>query len=275
MVSLIFLFTFVSSTFLLTIWVGNYYLIPLWIILSYAIGVIFVFLFLFANLPIMKRISLTSKYKTYMSTSIAYFMNHFVLRLKVTVDGYENIPRGGILTIYANHKSYADPFIIAEAIKYPVTFTPKMGVYKIPLLGSWLKYLGSFPIDRSSDRNTARAMVDAIKVVKQGMGMVIFPEGGIKDRNDEKMVAMRAGAYRVAMKAGADMLPISLQNTTNIKYRAPFRATHVKVIIHPVVRYEDVKDLPTAVIADRMFHIINNHLENEPQVKVKKTVSSS
>jgi len=58
------------------------------------------------------------------------------------------------------------------------------------------------------------------------------------------------------------MLPISLQGTTNIKYRAPFRSTAIKVVIHPVVHYNDVKHLPTSEIADQMFRIINNHLEN-------------
>lgn len=260
MVSILFLLVWLSSTYFFTMWVGNYYLIPVWLILSYIIGVLSIALFLFINLPIMKYTKIKNRYKVYVTRSIAIFMNHFVLRLRISVQGLENIPRNGKLTVYANHKSYADPFIILGVLDIPMTVTPKMGVYKLPIIGLWLKYLGAFPIDRSSDRNTARAMVDAIKVVKSGMGMLIFPEGGIKDRYAEKMVAMRAGAYRVSMKAGADMLPISLQNTTNIKYRAPFRSTHVKVVIHPVIRYEDVKNLQTSVIADQIFHIINDHL---------------
>jgi 1-acyl-sn-glycerol-3-phosphate acyltransferase len=71
-------------------------------------------------------------------------------------------------------------------------------------------------------------MVDAIKVVKSGMAMAIFPEGGIKDRDDEKMVAMRAGAYSVAMKAEADLLPVSISGTSLVKYRAPFRSTKIR-----------------------------------------------
>jgi 1-acyl-sn-glycerol-3-phosphate acyltransferase len=133
----------------------------------------------------------------------------------------------------------------------------------LPLIGLWLKYLGAFPIDRSSDRNTARAMVDAIKVVKSGMAMSIFPEGGIKDRDDVKMVAMRAGAYRVAMKAGADLLPVSIQGTTEIKRRAPWRTTKIDVIIHPVVTYQSVKDKTTNEVADLMFKIINGPLESK------------
>ncbi|MBN2300055.1 MAG: 1-acyl-sn-glycerol-3-phosphate acyltransferase [Acholeplasmataceae bacterium] len=262
MISFIFIFVWISSTYLLSIWVDNLYLIPVWFILSYFVAIFSMILFLFVNLPIMKWTKVTNRYKIYATRSIATCMNHFVLRLRISVEGLENVPKSGPLTIYANHKSYTDPFIIMEILKHPATFTPKMSIFKIPLIGKWLKYLGAFPIDRSSNRNTARAMVDAIRVVKSGMGMIIFPEGGIKDRNDEKMVAARAGAYRVTMKAQADMLPISLQGTTSVKYRAPFRSTKIKVVIHPVVKYDDVKHMSTFEIADKMFHIINNHLEN-------------
>jgi 1-acyl-sn-glycerol-3-phosphate acyltransferase len=148
-----------------------------------------------------------------------------------------------------------------EIIDRPTSYTPKMSVYKLPIMHMLLKSVGAFPIDRSSDRNTARAMVDAIKVVKQGVAMVIFPEGGIKDRNDIKMVAMRAGAYRVGMKAEADLLPVSIDGSTDIKHNLPFKRTKIIVTIHEVIKYEDVKDLKTADLADKVFHIINSSLE--------------
>ena len=197
----------------------------------------------------------------YISKSTAKFLNHVLMRLKIEVIGRENIPKDGILTVYANHKSYADAFIVFEAMNRPVTFTPKMSVYRIPVLHHWLKYLGAFPIDRSSDRNTAKAMVEAIKVVKSGMAMMIFPEGGIKDRDDEKMVAMRAGAYRVATKSNADLLPMSIIGSTRIKKRAPFRSTNIKVIIHPVVKNETIQTMNTTEIAEMMFNKINQNLD--------------
>ena len=70
MVSLAFILTFLTSTFFLTIWVGNYYLIPVWIVVSYFIGILGAFAFLFANLPIMKRTDITNKYKNYLILSI-------------------------------------------------------------------------------------------------------------------------------------------------------------------------------------------------------------
>jgi 1-acyl-sn-glycerol-3-phosphate acyltransferase len=229
----------------------------LWIVLGFIASFIFVVLFLILNFPILKWTKVNHPYKYYLSRSTSHWLIVFFMRLRIKIIGLEHIPKDGRLTIYANHKSYADPFIIFEVMNRPTTFTPKMGVYKLPLIGSWLRYLGAFPIDRTSDRNTAKAMVEAIKVVKQGMAMTIFPEGGIKDRDDEKMVAMRAGAYRLAVKAQANLLPISIKGTSEIKRRAPFRSTQIWVTIHPVIPYETIQDMKTSDIADMMFHIIN------------------
>jgi 1-acyl-sn-glycerol-3-phosphate acyltransferase len=263
MITFIFLLSWALTIYLMTLWINILWLIPLWFVLGYGVGVLMVVITLALHIPYNKMTKVTDKYQYYVTRSTAFFFNHFVMNLRIKVQGLNNVPKDGILTIYGNHKSYADPFIILEIIKRPTTFTPKMGVYKLPIIGSWLKTMGAFPIDRSSDRNTAKAMVEAIKVVKDGMAMLIFPEGGIKDRSDEKMVAMRAGAYRVAAKAQADLLPISILGTTDIKHRAPFRKTKIEVIVHPLVKYETVKDKTTTEIADYMFKIINEPIEKK------------
>ncbi len=263
MISLLYLIFWAGFVYLMTTWVPNPYFIALWVILGIVVAFMLIVIFLVLQFPILKYTAYDNQYKYFLSRSTSKWLVRFFLRLKIQVEGEENIPKTGVLTVYANHKSYADPFIVFEFMKRPTTFTPKMGVYKLPLVGLWLKYLGAFPIDRSSDRNTARAMVDAIKVVKSGMAMAIFPEGGIKDRDDEKMVAMRAGAYRVAMKAEADLLPVSISGTSLVKYRAPFRSTKIRVKIHPVVTYESVKHMKTSDIADMMFHIINQEIKQE------------
>ncbi len=260
MISILFLLLIALFMYLMTLVVENLWFLPLWFFVGIIVAFFSIVIFIVIQFPIFKYTKFSNKYKYYVCRSTSHWLILFFMRLKIKVSGKENIPNTGLLTVFANHKSYADPFIIFDIMKRPTTFTPKMSVYKLPLVGTLLKYLGAFPIDRSSDRNTARAMVDAIKVIKDGMAMAIFPEGGIKDRNDEKMVAMRAGAYRVAMKAGADLLPVSIQNTTSIKHRAPFRSTKIIVVIHPVIHYEDVKHLTTLEVADKMFNIINNKL---------------
>ena len=261
MITLLYVIFWALYTYLMSTVLGGFWII-LWFVTGAVVAFLLTVLFIFAHFPFLKYSKVTNTYKYYLSRSTSHWLVFFYMRLKIDVKGLENIPKDGPLCVYANHKSYADPFIIFEFMKRPTTFTPKMSVYKAPFIGLWLKYLGAFPIDRSSDRNTARAMVDAIKVIKEGMAMTIFPEGGIKDRNDEKMVAMRAGAYRVAMKAGANLLPVSIQGSTLIKHRAPWRITKIQVVIHPLIRYEDIKEKTTSEVADMMFHIINENLVN-------------
>jgi len=261
MISILYVILWTLFVVLMYLLIPNLYLIPVWILLGIVVSFTLVVIFVLMNYPIMKYTKVNNKYKYFLTRSTSKWLVRFYMRLKINVIGIENIPSDGKLTIFANHKSYTDPFIVFEFMKRPTTFTPKMSVYKAPIIGPWLRYLGCFPIDRSSDRNTARAMIDAIKVIQTGMAMTIFPEGGIKDRDDEKMVAMRAGAYRVAMKAQADLLPVSIKGSTSVKYRAPFRTTKIDVLIHKVIKYEDVKHLKTQEIADMMFNIINNDLE--------------
>lgn len=258
MISALFMIIWALSVIVPTLLFGlPLYYIPLWVILGYFVGLLLTVLFVMAHLPFMKLISTTHPYKAYINTSAATFLNRFVLRLKINVEGKENIPKDGVLTVYANHKSNADPFILLQVIKRPLTFTPKMSVYRMFWMGSWLKTMGAFPIDRQSDRNTARAMIDAIKEVKNGNAMMIFPEGGIKDRDKEDLVALRAGAFKVPVKAGADILPIRMIGTTEIKHRAPWRVTKIKVVISKVIPFESFKGIPTSQVADLVLNVIN------------------
>lgn len=261
MISAIFIISTIVFTYGLHLIANlSYYYLPLWLISGIILGLLFTVIFILVQLPILSKTKLFNRYKIYLYRSVAYFLNRYIFRLRLEIIGRQNIPKTGRLTVYANHKSYADPVIVMEAITRPTSYTPKSGVYKYPFMHEMLVSLGAFPIDRASDRNTARAMVEAIKVVKQGMAMVIFPEGGIKDRNDIKMVAMRAGAYRLGVKAEADMLPVSIEGSTMIKHHLPFKRTKIKVTIHELIKYEDIKGLKTSDLADKVFHIINNTL---------------
>jgi 1-acyl-sn-glycerol-3-phosphate acyltransferase len=205
----------------------------------------------------MAYVSPLNKLKNYMARSLAFWVDTFVLRIKLDVEGKENIPKGGRLTTYANHKSLADPIPILQLMNRPTTFTPKSEVMHYPFIAKYLRYTGAFVIDRQNDRNTARNLVGAIKLAKQGMNTLIFPEGGIKSREDEHMVQMRPGAYKLATKAKTDILVISMKNITQLKHNWPWKTTWLKIKIHPVIKYDDIKDLKTADLAQMVFDKVN------------------
>lgn len=262
MFTAIFLLTWALFSSLMSVYVLGSYWIALWVILGFIIGFLMIILVMILHLAIMPFMSVTNRYKGYLSRSVATFLNHFILRVSVKVTNKHYIPKKGPLVIYANHKSKVDPFLILEIMNRPSAFTPKSDLYKIPLLGKWFDSIGCMKVTRNNDRETAKAMVKAIKDIKTGFALTVFPEGGIKDRVDESVKQMRAGAFKIALKSGADILPISLNGTPQVKKNAPFRRSKVKINIHPVIPYEEIKDLSTAEIAEMVMDIINTGIEN-------------
>lgn len=263
MVSLIFLITWGLTIYLgITLISSMWYFILLYIILGYIIGIVVLALFLIILMPLMKFTKPQFKFKYYLAKSAANFINIFVLRTIVTSEGKENIPKTGKLTVYANHKSKTDPILLMPKFNRGLAFTPKISLYKIPILRNYMDYIGCLPIDRDDNRRTAKTLINAIKNVNNGLAMLIFPEGGIKSQETEKMVEIKGGAYKIGEKSKSDFLPISINGATQFKDRKWWQILRVHIVIHPVVKYEEVKDLNTRQLGEKMFEIINSKISN-------------
>lgn len=239
--------------FLLTSW----YFIPLWLFVSIIPAFIVLILIYLAQYPYLKRIPSDHPYKTYLLKSMAVFLNHFVLRLKIKAKGLEHVPKKGPLVIYANHKSYTDAFVLMEKLSRPITLTPKKSVMKLPLVGAWLKTYDVFPINRTNARETARDMEKAIETVKKGYAMSVFPEGSISNRLSEEIGLLKLGSFKLALKAEADILIVRFDGNHQVRKRAPFLKTRRIINVLPVYRYEEFKDLTTQEIADEVTKRMN------------------
>jgi len=255
--TLIFLISWFGYVILLSIYV-NIYLIPLWIILSYALGFMTVLVLYLIQLPVIIRLPSTNQYKFYLMKSMAVLVNHFVIRLSVKVTGLEYVPKEGRLVIYANHKSYSDGFALLEVFPRPMTFTPKKSVMKIPLVGRWLKSYDVFPIDRNNPRATFESMETAVDTVKKELVISVFPEGTIKYRKDPYVTEMKSGAFKLALKAESDILVVRFDGNELTKNRTPFRSTRRKLTIFPVIPFEKIKVLSSHEVAKLVMDTINN-----------------
>ena len=238
-----------------------WYLIPLYVVLGYFIGVLILVIILILLMPIMSITKTDASFKKNLAKSYATFINIFLLRAIVTSEGKLNIPKTGKLTIYANHKSQTDPILIMPKFNRNVAFTPKISLYKIPLLSNLMNYIGCLPIDRDDNRRTAKTMIEAIKSVENGHAFLIFPEAGIKSRETEKMLEVRGGAFKIGTKAESDFLPITIKGATKFPKRKWWKFVRIHIVIHPVIKYENVKDLNTIELGDKILEIINSAID--------------
>ena len=67
-------------------------------------------------------------------------------------------------------------------------------------------------IHRDDPRQSAKAIKNVIKHVKEGISMIIFPEG-TRSPNPKELLDFKAGAFKVALRTGKDIVPITLEKT--------------------------------------------------------------
>lgn len=256
MATFIFLLSLVLFTGYLT-YITSIYLVLLWFLLGIVVSFIFLLSIYLIQLPIVVSLPINHPYKSYLFRSISYFLNHFILRLVITVEGLENVPETGRLVIIANHKSYTDAFPILEKVKRPMTLTPKKSVMKLPLVNLWLKSYRVFPIDRKNVRATQKDLEDAIQTIEMGMPILIFPEGTIRYREEPKIEHMKSGAFKLPLRTKAAILPIKLIGNERARGRAPFKKTYRHLKILKPIAYEVYKDLNTHQIAELVMNHMN------------------
>lgn len=122
---------------------------------------------------------------------------------KQFIQNYKNNNRPFI--VCANHISMLDPIFVVMAYGWgkKMTIMGKAELFKNPVLAWLFRSVGVFPVERGTGDKTA--IEKAIQDVKNGHGMLIFPEG-TRSPGDE-MAKMKSGAFMVAAQTGADIIP--------------------------------------------------------------------
>ena len=122
--------------------------------------------------------------------------------------GRENIPEGAAI-ICANHSASSDPVLVAIALgaKTFPRFMAKMELFRIPVLGSLLRLIGVFPVDRRKPSDTEAIRI-AMGHLKNGNKIMLFPEGTRVSPGDA--IAAKTCAIRLSMRMQAPILPIKI-----------------------------------------------------------------
>ena len=175
-----------------------------------------------------------SNYKTYGAFNVYRpFCNLCCkTRVKLIVEGEENIDREDGFIIAANHSIIFDPVFIATASKKRLLhFVAKYEVFKNPIIGSFLKHCNAFPIVRG--KGDLEAINYASELVKKGNALCIFPEGTrSKDGYPKKA---KSGVGFIARNAKCDIVPAAICLEEKGKF-----GSKVYVKFGEAIKYEDM-----------------------------------
>ncbi len=123
----------------------------------------------------------------------------------------------------ANHLSALDIPLLYRCLPFPFRILAHRLVFKVPVIGWYLRRAGTLEIAPESVALTRRALREAVSTLRRGMPIVVFPEGERSPTG--QMLSFRRGAFYIAMQAQADVVPLAILGT----YEAlPIGSAHLR-----------------------------------------------
>lgn len=124
---------------------------------------------------------------------------------RVRAEGLERLPEGGAILV-SNHQSLLDIPLFLSVFRKEIKFLAKRELGEIPLFGKSMAYAGNLFIDREDPRDAVHLMREAVRRIRKGQVVVIFPEG--TRSADGSIGEFKPGAFYLAQKAGVPVLPV-------------------------------------------------------------------
>lgn len=172
---------------------------------------------------------------------------------RATVLGEENIPVDRAALFIANHRSLLDIVLAGMLIPVPVGFISKIELEKVPFLRLLMRDINCLFLDREDNRQGLKVILAAIELVKGGQSMFIFPEG-TRSKEEGKFLPFHAGSFKIATKAKAPVVPVSIVGTGDILDDHFPKIRPARVVIEfgkPIetasLGREEIKELPDRV----------------------------
>ncbi len=141
---------------------------------------------------------------------------------RIEAEGVENIPEGACI-LASNHTGFADVLVISAASTRQVRYMAKKELFKIPLLGSLIRALGAYSVDRGG--GDVGSIKKTIALVEEGELVGIFPQGHRHSGVDPRGTEIKHGIGMVAYHTKACILPVFIDNKK--MHTMMFRKNHV------------------------------------------------
>ncbi len=163
-------------------------------------------------------------------------VSRLILGLKVEVEGLENVDPRRSYVFMANHVSFLDGPLLFYIIPQRVRVILKKSIFRIPVAGPAMRFIGFVPVDKKSMSSGKRSIDEAVQAMKEkGYSFLIFPEG--TRSNDGKLHQFKRGGFFLAIAAQVPIIPITIKGTFELMPRGRIfaRRGKIKVIFHPPV----------------------------------------
>ena len=126
-----------------------------------------------------------------------------IVGLRVTICGELPSVPGGL--VVSNHLGYVD--IVTHGSTLPFRHAPKSDIEKWPILGWYIGLSRPIWINRGSKQASQKALRAFAKTMKQGMYLIVYPEGTSTDGKNG-ILPFKSTPFEAAITGDAPILPV-------------------------------------------------------------------
>lgn len=175
----------------------------------------------------------------------------------VRITGLEKIDTSRTYVYAVNHASALDIPVLYASLPFQFRIVHKKELLSYPVIGWHLKRSGQVCVDQQNPSHSVGQIKSAVRTLKNGMPLVIFPEGG--RTADGHIQPFLAGAFFMAIKANVDIVPIALVGTYEL---LPMDTFHIKT--RPL-EMRVGNPIPTSGLSLRNLEALSTRVRQEVQ----------
>ncbi len=181
--------------------------------------------------------------------------------------------KDGACVLVGNHYRIWDIVHMACTTKEKVHFITKKELYKSKFLAYLCDIVEAIPVSR--DGQDAKAIMTALRYLKKGEKISMFPEGTRNKTKDVELLPLKGGAALFAIKAKVPVYPVMCLRKTRLFIRT-------KIVVGDPIDFSDFYDIKMTAedyekaeerIRERMLATKHDYLakiEAEKQAKKKR-----
>ncbi|MDR3275735.1 MAG: 1-acyl-sn-glycerol-3-phosphate acyltransferase [Treponema sp.] len=179
----------------------------------------------------------------------------------IRVSGQEHIPRKGGVCFVSNHGSIFDAVLLLAYTGRPIGFIAKKEFSLVPLLNIWILLIGGLFVDRQSARKAVGTIHEGVRRLKDGGGMIIFPEG--HRSRGQGLLPFRPGSFKLATMSEAPIVPVAITGSYDVFEREGIvRKSPVTVSFCAVVNTAEIpREERRQVLVTRTHEVIREAME--------------
>lgn len=185
-----------------------------------------------------------------------------LLRITVNSTGEDKVPEDGRFLLVCNHLDNIDPAVIIHTFpNQELAFVGKDEILvKMPFVAKAMYALNSLFLNRDNDREAAKTIINAIKLVKEDkVSIAIFPEGYTS--KTQKLLPMRNGAFKIATKAGVPIVICTVLGTPQTVKHLFIKHSDIYFDVVDVIPAERVAQMDTTAIGEYVTEVMQKNLD--------------